>query len=99
MANLNPENTGEELTVQIDRIAATLEKETPPLAILDLSATPHLASTGIGAIVRLFKTCLRIGTRFAIVGVSPGLLEMFTMMQLDRMLAIHDSVADVMNEA
>ena len=94
VARLLPDSAGETVTGQIEKIAAQLGEQRPPLLVLDLSSVPYLASSGIGGLVRLAKTCLRTGSRFAIAGVSNGLQEMLSMMQLDRFITICDCVED-----
>jgi serine/threonine-protein kinase RsbW len=85
---LLPEDEGGSIPSQIDGIACFLGERPQPLLVLDLSALPYLASIGIGALVRLAKTCRRFGTRFALVGVSPELARMLGMMQIDRFIPI-----------
>jgi len=85
---LLPEDEGGSIPSQIDGIASFLDERPQPLLVLDLAALPFLASIGIGALVRLAKTCRRLGTRFALVGVSRELREMLATMQIDRFIPV-----------
>jgi serine/threonine-protein kinase RsbW len=61
------------------------------LVILDLSGVSFLPSHAIGRIIRVYKTCVAVGSPFAVTGVSEELGKVFSAMRLDTIFSIYGS--------
>lgn len=73
----------------------TLRADPPPLLILDLTGVPYMDSAGMGAIINYFVFCQRHGHKLVVAGVTPRVMELFTMTKVDSLLTMVPSAADV----
>ncbi len=60
--------------------------ETPTLNIFDLTDVPYMDSTGLGMVVRHYVRCQDKGVRFIAAGVSPRVLELFQLTNVDTVI-------------
>jgi anti-anti-sigma factor len=60
--------------------------ETPALNIFDLTDVPYMDSTGLGMVVRHYVRCQDKGVRFIAAGVSPRVLELFKLTNVDEVI-------------
>ena len=58
--------------------------EVPPRHILDLTEVPYMDSAGFGLIVSHYVRCQGRGVRLVLVGVSPRVLQLFKMTNVDK---------------
>lgn len=61
--------------------------------IADMSATTFCDSAGITALVRAAKRADATGTEMRLVVTTPGVLRIFNLVGIDRLIDIHPSVA------
>ena len=67
------------------------------LLVLDLSDLDFVDSFGIGAVVGALKRLRQRGGDLALVCPSPRIRRVFEICDLDRILALHDSIDGVAN--
>src|SRR5687768_17375780 len=67
----------------IDRVV----EEAPARVVLDLSGLKQIDSSGVGAIVSLYKRVRARGGSIAVCGVKDQPLAIFRLLKLDRVLA------------
>lgn len=67
---------------------AELRKDDELLTILDLTAVPHMDSTGLGEIVNFHARCQRNNARIVLVAPSPRVANLFHMTRIDTLLNI-----------
>ena len=60
--------------------------------VVDLSGVPDLDSRGVRALVRSHTTSQRLGGMLKLAGANPRCLAVLQLANLDKILAIHDSV-------
>ena len=65
------------------------------LVVLDLSDLDFVDSFGIGAVVGALKRLRQRGGDLALVCPSPRIRRVFEICDLDRILALHDSIGSV----
>ncbi|MFW5740094.1 MAG: STAS domain-containing protein [Myxococcota bacterium] len=65
-----------------------LADERPKKVVLDLSGLRLIDSSGVGAIVSLFKRIRAVGGSFEVVGVQGQPRSIFQVLRLDRVLDI-----------
>jgi anti-sigma B factor antagonist len=71
---------------QIDGIV----EEKPRSVVVDLSALRLIDSTGVGAIVSLFKRTRAYGGEFQVVGVQGQPRSIFRILRLDRVFGVDE---------
>jgi anti-anti-sigma factor len=62
--------------------------------VLDLSEVTFIDSSGIGAIVFLYKRLLVCNLRINVVGLRPQPLELFLLLRIHQTILCHDSLKD-----
>ncbi len=72
--------TAPELRTAFEALAA----EEPPQVVLDLSALELIDSSGVGAIVALFKQLKTFGGELGVVGLQGQPRSIFQLLRLDR---------------
>jgi anti-anti-sigma factor len=65
--------------------------EPPTLNIFDLTDVPYMDSTGLGMVVRHYVRCQDKGVRFIAAGVSPRVLELFKLTNVDTVIPITET--------
>jgi anti-anti-sigma factor len=68
--------------------------EPPAVNIFDLTGVPYMDSTGLGMVVRHYVRCQDKGVRFVAAGVSPRVLELFKLTNLDEVIPIISTVEE-----
>lgn len=66
----------------------TLADESPPRVVLDLASLRLIDSSGVGAIVSLFKRVRASGGQFEVRGVQGQPRSIFQVLRLDRVFKI-----------
>ena len=70
------------------------DSEPPHLTILDLSGVPHIDSAGMSELINHEVYCRDKGVKFTLAGVTPRVLGMLQITQLDTVLKLAASVAE-----
>ena len=83
------ESDGEHLKKAFDEILSASQKEVE----LDLSAVPIITSTGIGKLIVLFRKLQSQTRELKIKEINDNLYDMFTSINLDKMLKIERNKA------
>lgn len=78
--------TAPEVRPQLGAIA----EERPPHVIVDLSQLRLIDSSGVGAIVGLFKRVRATGGQFEVRGVNGQPLSIFRVLRLDKVFELHE---------
>jgi anti-anti-sigma factor len=65
--------------------------EPPTVNIFDLTDVPYMDSTGLGMVVRHYVRCQDKGVRFIAAGVSPRVLELFKLTNVDAVIPMTDT--------
>jgi anti-anti-sigma factor len=60
--------------------------EPPTVNIFDLTDVPYMDSSGLGMVVRHYVRCQDKGVRFMATGVSPRVLELFKLTNVDAVI-------------
>jgi anti-anti-sigma factor len=68
--------------------------ETPAVNIFDLTGVPYMDSTGLGMVVRHYVRCQDKGVRFIAAGVSPRVLELFKLTNVDTVIPMIATVEE-----
>ena len=68
--------------------------EPPHLTILDLSGVPHIDSAGMSELINHEVYCRDKGVKFTLAGVTPRVLGMLQITQLDTVLKLAATVAE-----
>ncbi len=84
---------------ELDRQLHLLAVLKPKLAVLDLSRVPFISSMAIGALVRFRNQVAESGGRVALAGMQKNVDESFLHTGLDRVFALHGSVAEAIDSA
>jgi len=66
--------------------------------IVDLSSVREVDSSGLGALVAVLKWVRRFGGSMRICAVQPGVREVVELTMLHRILPLHDTVEEAMDE-
>lgn len=66
--------------------------------LVDLSAVRYIDSSGIASLVEAYQSARRGKTHFALVAVSEAAMRVLELARLDRVFAIHGTVADALAE-
>ena len=90
------EGTKVAIAGELDSVTAPEVRETfdeiaeakPSRVVLDLSALRLIDSSGVGAIVSLFKRVKAAGGRFEVVGVTGQPRSIFRVLKLDRVFGL-----------
>lgn len=69
--------------------------EPPNANIFDLTDVPYMDSTGLGMVVRHYVRCQDKAVRFIAAGVGPRVLELFKLTNLDAVIPMIDTVAEM----
>jgi anti-sigma B factor antagonist len=72
--------------VDLRPIIGKISEERPPRVVVDLSHLRLIDSSGVGAIVALFKTVRANGGELVVVGARDQPLAIFRLLHLDRVL-------------
>jgi anti-anti-sigma factor len=76
-------------------LRALLRNSEPPhLTILDLSGVPHIDSAGMSELINHEVYCRDKGVRLTLAGVTPRVLGMLQITQLDTVLTLAATVAE-----
>ena len=73
-------NTASQLSEEIDKIVATK----PPKVIADLSSLDLIDSSGVAALVKLYKALRPQNSKFEIKGIRDQPLAIFKLLALDK---------------
>jgi anti-anti-sigma factor len=65
--------------------------EPPTVNIFDLTDVPYMDSTGLGMVVRHYVRCQDKGVRFIAAGVSPRVLELFKLTNVDAVIPMTET--------
>ena len=68
--------------------------EPPTVNIFDLTDVPYMDSSGLGMVVRHYVRCQDKGVRFMATGVSPRVLELFKLTNVDVVIPIIATVEE-----
>ncbi|MCX6433955.1 MAG: STAS domain-containing protein [Actinobacteria bacterium] len=86
--------------------APALQTELDPLSrragmaiVVDLSAVPFIASTGLGVLVTTLKHLREVGGSLDVVVVPPRVLKVFTLTGLDAVIPLHATLAEALPPA
>ena len=82
---------------ELDRQLHLLTVLKPQLAVLDLSRVAFISSMAIGALVRFRNQVAEGGGRVALAGMQPGVQDSFRYTGLERVFALHKSVAEAVD--
>ena len=88
----------EELDFLFKEILGVVRSDKPRLVILDLAGVQYLPSFGIGALVRLYKTCEGVGHTFCVTGAGEELLDVLCKMRLDVILSFYSDIDEAMEK-
>jgi anti-anti-sigma factor len=66
----------------------------PTLNILDLTGVPYMDSNGLGRIVGHYARCRGKGIRMIAAGLTPRVLDLFTMCKVDTIIPIAATVEE-----
>ena len=69
--------------------------EPPTVNIFDLTDVEYMDSTGLGMVVRHYVRCQNNGVRFIAAGVSPRVLELFQLTNVDTVISMIATVEEV----
>jgi len=61
----------------------------PPFLVVDLQGVEFMDSTGLGAIINLFRQSKANGGELRVCGVTGGVATLFTLTRLNRMIGIY----------
>ena len=78
--------TVEEIRAELDRIVADREKR----VVVDLTGLQQVDSSGIGAIVSLFKRVRADGRQFEVTGIRGQPLQSFQVLRLDQVFRLNE---------
>lgn len=67
---------------------AALRRDYALLTILDLSAVPHMDSTGLGEIINFYTLCQRGGGKLILAAPAPRVADLLHMTRIDTLLTI-----------
>jgi anti-sigma B factor antagonist len=77
-------NTAQQLSEEIDRIVA----EKPHAVLVDLSALDLIDSSGVAALVKLYKAMRSMGGAIMISGARDQPLQIFKLLRMDKVFNI-----------
>jgi anti-sigma B factor antagonist len=80
------------LSAQRFREAALHDDHTAALLVLDLTEVTFLDSSGVGALVTIQREARTRGAEVGLVCVPGPVLRVLTLMRLDRVLAVHETL-------
>jgi anti-sigma B factor antagonist len=72
--------------VELRPVIANVSSDQPPQVLVDLSRLRLIDSSGVGAIVALFKAVRAYGGNLGVVGVRDQPLAILRLLRLDRVL-------------
>ena len=84
---------------ELDRQLHLLAVLKPKLAVLDVSRVGFISSMAIGALVRFRNQIAESGGRVALAGMQKDVHDSFRHTGLDRVFALHGSVAEATDSA
>ncbi len=68
--------------------------EPPTVNIFDLTDVPYMDSSGLGMVIRHYVRCQDKGVRFIAAGVSPRVLELFQLTNVDTVIPMVAAVEE-----
>jgi len=86
--------TGPLLLNNFFALKAELEKEHPPVTILDLSRVEYMDSAGIGAIINFYVSSQRRGTKLIAAGTNYRVVELFKLTHVDSLIPMTATVEE-----
>src|SRR5271166_617771 len=78
--------TGPILLRNFFALKAELEKEYPPVTILDLSEVEYMDSAGMGAIINYYVSAQRRGNKLIAAGANYRVVELFKLTHVDSLI-------------
>ncbi|HEX3470226.1 MAG TPA: STAS domain-containing protein [Silvibacterium sp.] len=75
-------------------LKAELDKENPPVTILDLSAVPYMDSAGMGAIINYYVSAQRRGHKLIAAGTNFRVVELFKLTHVDSLIPMTATVEE-----
>lgn len=72
--------------------------EPPTVNIFDLTEVPYMDSTGLGMVIRHYVRCQDKGVRFLASGVSPRVLELFQLTNVDTVIPMIAAVDEASHD-
>lgn len=78
--------TGPILLNNFFALKTELEKEHPPVTILDLSEVEYMDSAGMGAIINYYVAAQRRGNKLVAAGANYRVIELFKLTHVDSLI-------------
>jgi anti-sigma B factor antagonist len=78
--------TGPILLSNFFALKAELEKENPPVTILDLSEVEYMDSAGMGAIINYYVSAQKRGHNLIAAGLNFRVIELFKLTHVDSLI-------------
>jgi anti-sigma B factor antagonist len=78
--------------VELERKMSAVMKAGHSRLVMDLSALTYIASAGVGVLINIQHQAKKSGGGLHLVNPSPSVREIFSILGLQTILAIHDSV-------
>jgi anti-sigma B factor antagonist len=69
-------------------LKSELERDNPPVTILELSGVPYMDSAGMGVILKYYVSAQRRGHRVIAAGMNIRLIELFKLTHVDTLIPI-----------
>ena len=66
--------------------------------LVDMSEVSYIDSSGVASLVEAFQTARKGETSFALVEVSEAAMRVLQLARLDKVFAIHDTLADGLSD-
>ena len=67
--------------------------------LVDMSNVSYIDSSGVASLVEAFQTARKSSTSFGLVAVSQPAMRVLELARLDKVFAIHDTLADGLKDA
>ena len=67
--------------------------------LVDMSGVTYIDSSGVASLVEAFQTARKSATLFGLVSVSPAAMRVLELARLDRVFAIHATLAEGLSVA
>ena len=75
----------------LDKLGSLVEKRKGVNLLLNMSNVTYISSSGLGAIVSLFKKVTRQGGKLKVCGLQQVVREVFEVMHLNKVIPIFDT--------
>ena len=71
---------------------------TKPSVLVDMAGVSYIDSSGVASLVEAYQSARKSDTRFALVAVSDAAMRVLELARLDRVFAIHSTLADALGD-